>query len=264
VAFRALHGRDRAFVIPNPWDLGSARLLERMGFEALATTSAGFAFSVAMQDNTVPRDRVMPHVRELAAATPLPVSVDLGNGFGDEPGVVAETIRQVAAAGAVGGSIEDSTGRSDEPLYERGLAIERVRAAVAVARALPFPFTLTARAENFLVGRADLADVIARLKAYVEAGADVVFAPGLSRIEDVAAVVKAVPLPLNVLAASSGAVWTVDQLSAAGVKRVSVGSAFTRAAYGALLRAAREVQATGTFGFLRDAPAHGDMNEMFR
>jgi 2-methylisocitrate lyase-like PEP mutase family enzyme len=263
IAFRALHARDRAFVIPNPWDAGTACLLASLGFEALATTSAGYAFSVARQDNTVPRDAMMEHIRAVAAATPLPVSADLGNGFGDDPGVVAETIRLVAAAGAVGGSIEDDSGRESSRLYDRALAVERIQAAVEAARALPFPFTLTARAENYLVGRPDLADVIARLRAYAEAGADVVYAPGLTRLDDVRAVVTSVDRPVNVLATVAGSPFTVAELSGAGVKRVSVGGALTRAAYGAVLRAAREMREDGTFTFVRSALSHAELNGLF-
>ena len=176
-AFRAFHARDRAFIIPNPWDIGTARLLARLGFEALATTSMGYAFSVGQRDNTVGRDRIMEHVATIASATDLPVSADLENGFGDDPGVVAETIRLAAAAGGVGGSIEDASGRRDNPIYGKDHATERVRAAAEAARALPFTFTLTGRAENYLHGRPDLKDTIARLQAYQEAGADVLYAP---------------------------------------------------------------------------------------
>ena len=179
-AFRALHERDGAFIIPNPWDAGTARLLARLGFEALATTSAGYAFSAGQRDNTIGRERMMQHVADIVAATDLPVSADLENGFGDDPATAAETIRLAAAAGLVGGSIEDSTGRAEEPIYERALAADRVRAAAEAARSLPFPFTLTGRAENFITGRPDLADTIGRLQAYQEAGADVLYAPGLT------------------------------------------------------------------------------------
>src|SRR5690348_16184153 len=200
--FRALHAGEGAFIIPNPWDRGSARLLEQAGFEALATTSAGCAFSLGVCDNRVGRERMMAHVRELASATDLPLSVDLENGFGDDPETVAETIRMTAEAGAVGGSIEDSTGDPRHPLYDPDHAAARVRAAMQAARALPFPFTLTARAENFLVGRPDLDDAIARLRAYQEAGVDVLYAPGLRTLEQVGAVLRAVDRPVNVLARS--------------------------------------------------------------
>ena len=189
-AFQTLHARPGAFILPNPWDMGTARLLARLGFEALATTSAGFAFSVGRRDNCVGRDVMIAHVLAIASATDLPVSADLENCFADLPDEAAETIRLAAGAGAVGGSIEDSTGRADEPIYEFELAVERVRAAAETAHSLAHPFTLTARCENFLVGRADLNDTIRRLQAYEEAGADVLYAPGLARAEDISAVVR--------------------------------------------------------------------------
>src|SRR5688572_7245188 len=184
-AFRRLHERVSAFIIPNPWDVGTARLLAHLGYEALATTSAGYAFSVGQRDNTISRDEMMAHVRAIASATDLPVSADLENGFGDQPETVAETIRLAAATGLVGGSIEDSTNHAGEPIYEYELAVERIRAAVEAARSLDFPFTLTARAENYLVGRSDLKDTIKRLQAYQEAGADVLYAPGLVSRDDI-------------------------------------------------------------------------------
>jgi 2-methylisocitrate lyase-like PEP mutase family enzyme len=259
--FRALHRRDGAFILPNPWDVGTARLLAHLGFEALATTSAGYAFSLGRRDNTVGRARVLAHAAELVAATDLPVSADLENGFGDAPAAAAETIRRAAEAGLVGGSIEDSTGRADQPLYERALAVERIRAAVETARALPFPFTLTARAENFVVGRRDLADTIARLQAYQEAGADVLFAPGLTSAADVAAVTRSVDRPVNVLAGIRG--LDVAALSALGVRRISVGSALARVAIAAFLRAARELREHGTFVFTGDAVGTRELNAIF-
>lgn len=258
--FRALHARDGAFIIPNPWDRGSARLLEQAGFEALASTSAGFAFSLGIRDNQVGRERMMAHVRELASATDLPLSVDLENGFGHDPQTVAETIRMTAAAGAVGGSIEDATGDPQHPLYDLDHAIARVQAAVQAARALPFPFTLTARAENFLVGKPDLDDAIARLRAYQDAGADVLYAPGLRSLEQIEAVLRAVERPINVLA---NAGFDRDTLSKLGVRRISVGGALTRAAYGALLRAATEMRERGSFTFFNDAVPHGDLQAKF-
>jgi 2-methylisocitrate lyase-like PEP mutase family enzyme len=203
-AFRALHERSEAFVIPNPWDVGTARLLANLGFEALATTSAGYAFSMGLRDSAVGREKMIAHVAAIAAATELPVSADLENGFGDAPEMAAGTIRMAAAAGACGGSIEDATGRADEPIYERAHAVERVRAAVETARAETFPFTLTARAENYLVGRADLKDTIERLQAYQEAGADVLYAPELRSKEDIAAVVSSVDRPVNVIMGLQG------------------------------------------------------------
>jgi 2-methylisocitrate lyase-like PEP mutase family enzyme len=203
--FRALHARPGAFIIPNPWDVGSARILTQLGFEALATTSAGFAFSLGMPDATVDRDTVMKHAYALAAATDVPVSGDLENGYGDAPEVVAETVRLAAVAGLVGCSIEDATGRPDDPIYDIGPATERIRAAVAAARSQPFPFTLTARAENYLHGRPDLEDTIKRLCAYQDAGADVLYAPGLATREEIAEVIRSVNRPVNVLMGLQGA-----------------------------------------------------------
>ena len=262
-AFRALHERDGAFLIPNPWDAGTARLLASLGFEALATTSAGYAFSVGQRDNTIGRDEMLAHVRAIASATDLPVSADLENGYGDAPGTAAETIRLAAAAGAVGGSIEDSRNRPGEPIYERELAAERVRAAAAAARSLPFPFTLTARAENYLVGRPDLKDTIERLQAYQEAGADVLYAPGLTSQDDIAAVVRSVDRPVNVVMGLQGSRLSLADLAAIGVKRVSVGSALSRAALGAFLRAAREMREHGTFSFADEAVSYREISGMF-
>lgn len=263
-AFRALHERDGAFIIPNPWDVGSARLLAGLGFEALATTSAGFAFSVGQRDNTIGRDQMMIHLTAIASASDLPVSADLENGFGDEPEIVAETIRLAAAAGVVGGSIEDSTGRPDHPLYEIGRATERVRAAVDVAGALPFPFTLTARAENYLVGRPDLSDTVKRLQAYQEAGADVLYAPGITSEADITTVVGSVDRPVNFLMGSPGVHLNLADLSRIGVKRVSVGSALSRAALGTFLRAAREMRERGTFTFADDAVSYREISDLFK
>jgi 2-methylisocitrate lyase-like PEP mutase family enzyme len=263
VAFCALHERERAFIIPNPWDVGTARLLAYLGFEALATTSAGHAFSVGRTDNTLGRDDVVSHVAAIASATDLPVSADLENGFGDDPKTVAETIRLAAGAGAVGGSIEDASGRPDRPLYEIEHAVDRIRAAAAMARALPFRFTLTARAENYLVGRPDLADTITRLQAYQEAGADVLYAPGLASQDDMAAVVRSVDRPVNVVMGLQGVQLSLTTLSAIGVKRISVGSALSRAALGAFLRAATEIRERGTFEFADEAVSYRDITAMF-
>jgi 2-methylisocitrate lyase-like PEP mutase family enzyme len=267
-AFRALHESDRAFLIPNPWDVGTARLLAHLGFEALATTSMGYAFSIGQRDNTVDRDRMMKHVAEIVAATDLPVSADLENGFGEAPETVAETIRLAAVAGVVGGSIEDAkseapSGRPADPIYSREHAAERIRAAVEAARGLPFTFTLTARAENYLHGRPDLKDTIARLQAYQEAGADVLYAPGLATKEDIAAVVSSVDRPVNVVMGLRGVQLSLSALSAMGVRRVSVGSALCRAAVGAFLRAAREMRDHGTFTFAKDAASTGEISDMF-
>jgi len=263
-AFRALHERDSAFIIPNPWDIGTARLLAYLAFEALATTSAGYAFSAGKQDNTVSRDEMMAHVSAIASATDLPVSGDLGNGFGDTPEIAAETIRLAAAAGLVGGSIEDATGRSNDPIYEKELAVERIRAAAEVVRSLPFAFTLTARAENYLVGRPNLKDTIQRLQAYQEAGADVLYAPGLTKKEDIAAVVSSVDRPVNVVMGLQGSQLSLNDLSAIGVRRVSVGSALSRAALGAFLRAAQEMREHGTFTFAEEAVSYRELNALFK
>lgn len=265
-AFRRLHDRPGAFVIPNPWDAGSAKLLASLGFEALATTSAGFAFALGRPDAmaAIGRDETLANVRAIAEATSLPVSADLENGFGDDPQACAETIRQVAAAGAVGGSIEDATGRPDGPIYPFAQAVERVVAAVAAARALPFPFVLTARAENLITGRPDLPDTIRRLEAFAAAGADVLYAPGLTTREAIASVVRAVaPKPVNVLMGLSGGSFSLAELEDLGVRRVSLGSSLARAALGALLRAAREVRETGTFAFSSDAMPYAALNALF-
>ena len=260
--FRALHLGDRAFIIPNPWDVGTARLLARLGFEALATTSAGYAFSVGQRDNSIGRDEMIVHVRAIVEATDLPVSADLENGFADDPESVAETIRLAAATGLVGGSIEDATGRADVPIYDHQRAVERVRAAAEAAHALPFAFTLTARAENYLVGRPDLDDTIKRLQAYQAAGADVLYAPGLTRRDDIAAVVNALDRPVNVVMGLQGVTLSLAELSAIGVKRVSVGSALSRAALGAFLRAAHELREHGTFSFADEAVSFADITAL--
>ncbi|MGH9879831.1 MAG: isocitrate lyase/PEP mutase family protein [Pyrinomonadaceae bacterium] len=261
-AFRALHERDGAFIIPNPWDAGTARLLARLGFEALATTSAGYAFSIGQRDSTIGRDETMMHVRDIVAATDLPVSADLENGFGDDPETVAQTIRLAAAAGLVGGSIEDANDHRDA-IYQHELAVERVQAAAEVKDSLPFAFMLTARAENYLVGRPDLKDTIKRLQAYQEAGADVLYAPGLATKEDIAAVVGSVDRPVNIVMGLQGVRLSLAELSQIGVKRVSTGSALSRAAIGAFLRAAREMREHGTFVFADEAVSYRNISEMF-
>ncbi len=246
-AFRALHEREGAFIIPNPWDVGSARMLASLGYEAIATTSAGMAFALGKRDNRVDRDAVLAHCTALASAVDVPVSADLGNCFGDAPETVAETIRLAAATGLAGASVEDM--KDDRTIYEQSLAVERVRAAVEVACGLPYPFTLTARCENFLVGKRDLDDTIARLQAYEAAGADVLYAPGLSTREQITAVVAAVKRPVNVIIGMPGMSLTFDDLQAAGVKRISTGSMLARAATTAFVRAAREMTEDGTFTF---------------
>lgn len=260
--FRALHESSEGFIIPNPWDVGTAHLLARMGFKALATTSAGLAFSLGRPDNAISRDDVLAHLRSLSTID-LPVSADLENGFGDDPEEVAQTIRLAAEAGIVGGSIEDATNRPDDPIYGRELAVERIRAAVEAARAQPFPFTLTARAENHLHGRNDLADTIARLQAYQEAGADVLYAPGLVTREDISTVLREIDRPLNVLMGLGAVTLDAKTLFGLGVRRISVGGSLARAAMGAFLRAANEMREHGTFTYASTAVSHREINAMF-
>jgi len=243
-----------AFIIPNPWDAGSARILAGMGFEALATTSAGFAFSLGRRDGMVTRDEAFVHCRAIAEAVDVPVAADLENCFGDDPKTVAEMILLAGATGIVGGSVEDASGDDRRPIYDHTLAVERVAAAVEAARALPFPFTLTARAENFLHGRANLDDTIRRLQAFSEAGAEVLYAPGLPSLEAIKAVCAAVaPRPVNALAGIKGLAFPVAELEAAGVRRISLGGVLSRVALGALMNAAREMKEKGTFGFVDQA-----------
>jgi len=264
-AFRALHARGRAFVMPNPWDAGTARWLAHRGFEALATTSAGYAFSTGRPDTAVGRDEALAHAAVIAGATDLPVNGDLENGYGDAPDVVAETIRLAAAHGLVGCSIEDATARADQPIYPFEEAVERIRAAADAARALPFAFTLTARAENFLHGRPDLDDTVARLRAFRDAGADVVYAPGLTTLEQVRTIVAALDgersWALNVLAGPPA--FDRMSLAAAGVARISLGGLLTRAAFGAVDRAVDEILAAGTFGFASQATPFAALDALF-
>ena len=261
---RALHERSGAFIIPNPWDAGTARLLAHLGFEALATTSMGYAFSLGQCDGTLNRSQTLAGASAIASATDLPVSADLENGFGDAPEACAETIRLAAAAGVVGGSIEDASGRPDRPIYDFQHAVERVRAAVVAARALPFTFTLTARAENYLHERPDLEDTIRRLQAFQQAGADVLYAPGLTTKDDIGAVVRSVDRPVNVLIGLQGMKFSLAELSALGVKRVSVGSTLTRAALGGFLRGAREMREHGTFDFATQAASSREISAVFQ
>jgi len=265
--FRALHQRPGAFIIPNPWDAGTAKLLARMGFEALATTSAGLAFALGRPDGegAITRAETLANARDIVAATELPVSADLENGFGDRPEDCAATIRLAAEAGLVGGSIEDTTGDRNDPIYPFDLSVERVKASVAAARAFPFPFMLAARAENLISGRADLPDTIRRLQAFAVAGADVLYAPGLKTSAEITAVVQAVaPKPVNVIMGLSGGNLSLRELSALGVKRVSVGSALARAALGALLRGAEEMRQQGSFGFADAAAPYAEINRQLR
>ncbi len=261
-AFKALH-KQGCFVIPNPWDAGSAKLLASLGFKALATTSAGLAFAIGKPDgaNAVTRAETLANAKAIVEATDLPVNADLEDGFGPRPEDAAETIRGAAAVGLVGGSIEDSTRGGPAPVYEVARAADRVRAAAEVAHGLPYPFLLVGRAENYLHGRPDLADTIKRLQAYQEAGADVLYAPGLKTREEVASVVRAVDRPVNVLLGPGGA--TVEELAKLGVRRVSVGGSLYRAAIGGFLRAARELKERGSFGFLADSTPHPELNALF-
>lgn len=265
-AFQSLHQAPGIFVTPNPWDAGSAKLLEMFGYKALATTSAGLAFSLGKADGnlSITREQTLANAQSIADATALPVSADLENGYGHDPEDCAATILLAGQAGLAGGSIEDATGNPAQPIYPFQLAVKRVKAAVAAARSLPVPFTLTARAENLIYDRPDLKDTIKRLVAFADAGADVLFAPGLKTREEVQAVVKAVaPRPVSVLMGITGSSLTLDELGEIGVKRVSLGSALIRAAYGELLRAAAEVREKGTFTFANHAQTYGSLNERF-
>src|SRR5213593_1780355 len=258
--FRALHQGPRAFVVANAWDAGSARALAALGFPALATSSGAQAGVLGRRDGAVTRDEALAHCRAIAAATELPVSADLEKGFGDTPAAAAETIRLAAGVGLVGGSIEDATGDKDKPLYDIGHATERVAAAVEAARSLGFPFTLTARTENFLRGNPSLDDTIKRLQAFEKAGADVLMAPGLPDLASVRAVCAAVKQPVNFMAGIKGKSFTVAELQAAGVRRISVASSFYRAAMTGLLDAARELKDKGTFAYLDRSLATPDLN----
>lgn len=251
--FRVLHHEKSAFVIPNPWDAGSARLLTSLGFQALATTSAGFAFSRGRRDSLTAfnREEILKNAAEIVSATHLPVSADLGNGFGAAPDVCAQTIRMASAVGLVGGSIEDASGDADKPIYELGAAVDRIRAAAEAAQGLPF--LLTARAENYLWDRGDLDDTIKRLQAFSDAGADVLYAPGLPDIEAIKIVCSSVDKPVNVVMGLKGPTYSVAELTDAGVRRVSVGGSFARAAFGELMRAAQEVMTSGTFTYAEKA-----------
>jgi len=262
-AFRALHARPGAFLIPNPWDIGTARLLAQLGFEALATTSAGYAFSAGRRDNQIPRDEMLAHAAAIVSATDLPVSADLENGYGKTLDAVSETYRLAGGTGLAGASIEDASQDPANPQYEIEVAADRVRAAVSAVRALPHPFVLTARAENFLVGRPDLHDAIRRLQAYQEAGADALYIPGLTSRDDIATVIRSVDRPVNVLMGMQGVQLSLSDLSELGVRRVSIGSALTRAAYGAFLRAAKEMREHGTFTFAKDAVPFQSITQMF-
>lgn len=262
--FRALHHEPRAFVIPNPWDVGSARILAGMGFKALATTSSGMAFARGLPDGVVSARATLDHCRDIVAATPLPVSADLERGFGDTPESVAETVTVAAGIGLAGCSIEDHTGNPDTPIYETTLAIERIQAACDASRALPDDFVVTARCENLLWDRPCLDDVIAQLQAYEAAGADVLYAPGLTSLDAIRTLCSAVSKPVNVVMETPGATFTVDQLSEAGVKRVSIGSAFAQLAYSSLVISAREITENGRYDFTGNTIGYGELEAFFR
>jgi len=262
-AFRALHERDGAFIIPNPWDIGTARILASMGFEALASTSAGMAFALGLKDGDVSKSHVLQHCRDIVGATDLPVSADLEMGFGPTPDDVAETIRDAAATGLAGCSIEDYTENDDDPIFEFELSVARIEAAVDAKKSLSHDFVLTARSENFLRGRFDLDDTIMRLQAFEEAGADVLYAPGLRDLETIRTVCASVSRPVNVVMGMPGPTFGVDELAEAGVKRISVGSALSRAALGSFVRAAEEMQQHGTFNFASDAIGFADVEKYF-
>ena len=259
--FKALHENARAFVIANAWDAGSARILANLGFAALATSSGAAAGILGKRDGQITREEALAQARAMVAATDVPVSADLEKGFGDAPNVVAETIRLAAEVGLVGGSIEDASGDKDHPLYDIGHATERVAAAVQAARALSVPFMLTARAENFLRGNPDLDDTIKRLQAFERAGADVLFAPGLPDLASVRAVCAAVSKPFNFMVGIKGKSFTVADLEAAGVKRISLATSLYRAAITGLVDAAREVKDQGTFTYLDRALTTPELNE---
>lgn len=260
--FRALHFQDEAFVMPNPWDAGSARILAAMGYKALATTSAGYAFSVGKRDSfsSLSRDEIIGNAADIAAATDLPVSADLEDGFGRSAQACADTVASACDAGLVGGSIEDATGERDAPILDMARAVARIQAAADAIKGKPF--LLTARAENFICGRPDLADTIARLQAFSEAGADVLYAPGLPDIDAIRTVCAEVDKPVNVLMGLSGRSYSVQELSDVGVRRISVGGSFARAASAALRRAAQEVMDHGTFDYAKDAIPDAELAAM--
>ena len=263
--FRSLH-QSGCFVLPNPWDIGTAIYLERLGFKALATTSAGFAFSRSKPDGGVPRDEMLAHIREIVEATSLPVNADFQSGYADDPDDVAANVRLCVETGVAGLSIEDSTGRSDRPLYEKKLAIERIRAARTAIDNSKTGVLVTGRCDAWLVDDPDpLKTALEQLTAYAEAGADCLYAPGVSAPNEIAQIVKTVaPKPVNVLVSGFNHHLTLSTLADLGVRRISVGSGLALAAWGALLRAAQEIQANGTFNLLADSAPSAELNELFR
>jgi len=263
--FRALHERPGIFVMPNPWDAGTAKLFASLGFEALATTSLGLANALGRVDGAlaISREELIANCRQIASATELPVNADLENGYADDPAEAATIFKLAADAGIVGGSIEDASGDPAKPIYDFNLAVERVAAAAETAHALPFPFTLTARAENFLHGRRDLDDTVRRLQAFAAAGADVLYAPGLRDLETIRQVVAAVGKPLNVVMSAADPELTAQQLASVGVKRISVGGALSRLAFAAVRDAALAMRDGGSFQWVRDSMATQDLKAIF-
>lgn len=262
--FRMLHEKPDAFIIPNPWDVGTARILASMGFPALATTSAGMAFSLGVLEGAVSRSEALDHCRTIVETTPLPESADLQKGFGDSPESVVETIHAAAEIGLAGCSIEDHTGRRDDPIFDFGLAVERIEAAAQACRSLPGDFVLTARCENFLWGRPDIDDTLRRLQAFEKAGADALYAPGLHDLETIRIVCGALVKPVNVVMGMPGATFGVTELTEAGVKRISVGSALARLAFGSFVKAAREMRTKGTFHFSEDAIGFAELEVLLQ
>ena len=262
VRFRTLHEGPGVFIIPNPWDAASARLLAGMGFQALATSSAASAAIVGHRDGGLTSDQALAHARTIVEATALPVSADLEKGFGSAPEIVAETIRRAADAGLVGCTIEDSTGKPDHPLYEFSLAVERIAAAAEAARSLPFPFMLTGRAHNFLYPSASLDETIQRLQAFEKAGADVLFAPGLPDLAAVRSVCSAITKPFNFMVGIKGKSFSVAELAEAGVRRISLATSLYRVAMSGLLSAAREVKEAGQFSFVEGVATTAELNEL--
>ena len=260
IRFKELHERGRPFIIPNPYDRGTARLLAGLGFEALASTSAGYAYTQGTVDHKINADDMLAHLADIASATDLPLNADLGNGFGDAPAIVADTIQRGIEAGLAGGSIEDMT--ADRTLYPVEQAVERISAAAEAAHGGDIPFVLTARAENYLVGDPSLSNVIERLQAYQEAGADVLYAPGLSDLDEITELCRSVDRPVNVLVGLPGHGLTIEDFAAAGATRLSTGSALAVAAFGAFLKAAKEMRDEGTFSFADDVSAYGDLGKI--
>ncbi|MBS1936153.1 MAG: isocitrate lyase/phosphoenolpyruvate mutase family protein, partial [Bacteroidetes bacterium] len=264
--FKHLHEHKGIFIIPNAWDAGSAKILEQLGFAAIATTSAGLAFSLAKPDaaRAISREENLANAKSIVDATTLPVSADLENGYGDEPETCAETILLAAERGLVGCTLEDATGLSNDPIYDFELSVKRVAAAAKAAKSLSFPFMLTARAENYLYGKPDLKDTVRRLEAFADAGADVLYAPGLKTKSEIETIVKAVaPKPVNFLFGPTDESITLTELEGIGVRRISIGSSLARAAYGAFIDAAKEIRDKGTFTFADRATSYGELNKLF-